>query len=301
MKTYSFYRLPPSKRKHKIPPVFYPASIVPISDRFIFTAPLQPGPGRYSPDEIACPCRCGHTYDIEQHRKFEHQNRKQFYKRTKIRRIAYGNLCDPPKIRNIPYHGNTSVFKSKVIRLTAPKIVTQSGTTVRPNVERPMSLDKKYIEMVLQPKRNPISYPEIDFSPQPSKLRFNSTERSMKRTKLRSNKRVAFMSGCSRFKHLTAIAKEDFEKKISPNMPVIRPFKVRCDASRANELRKLPRRLEMLRRRKEVVDKVLSFQPIPSATILVDESLFRPTKSLEKINKTFKLEQFFKDEYTDDN
>lgn len=210
--------------------------------------------------------------------------------------------CDPPKIRNIPYHGNTSVFKSKVMRLLKKTDDNESMSggagLMKSRFERQMELDLNYIHMVQNPKRNPISYPTIDFTPQPREIHFFSTERRMKRTKLRSNKRVGFMSACPRFKHLSAIAKEDFEKTISPNLPKLEPYKIKLpEQPRLQALRQLPRRLEMLRNVKETTEKFNSFEPLPKANILVNENLFIANKSLDKINKNLNLQQFLKDEY----
>lgn len=172
------------------------------------------------------------------------------------------------------------------------------GGVDKSRFERRMELDLNYIHMVKNPKRNLISYPTIDFTPQPREIHFFSTERRARRTKLRSNKRVGFMSGCPRFNHLSAITKDDFEKKISPNIPKLEPYKVKLPQKRRLDvLRQLPKRLELLRCIRETSDKFNSYEPLPRASILVNEKLFLANQSLNKINNNIKMEQFLKDEF----
>lgn len=280
--------------------IFNPASIVPRSKRFMYPVSNTPGPGRYYPEEIACPCRSGYSYNSEKIVEFEKAQRKNFYDGTKKHPATLIKPCDPPKLRNIPYHGNTAIFKSNVTRLLPKTDDVHSVIGVeKSRYERPMELDRNYINMVKKPNRNVISYPTIDFTPQNRKIHFYSIERPIKRTKLRSNKRVSFMSGCPRFKHLTAVTKEDFVKNISKNIPKLEPYKVKLpdNKRRMEVLQKLPKRFELLRNVIETKDKFNSFEPLPPAKVLLDENLFKANDALEKINYNLKLEKFLKDKY----
>lgn len=83
-----------------------------------------------------------------------------------------------------------------------------------------MHLDGKYLTMIKFPNRKPLSFPliEIPHHFEINKLRFNSIERPMKRTKLKTNKRIGFMSGCPRFKYLEELRLENITSTIDVNV-----------------------------------------------------------------------------------
>lgn len=149
---------------------FYPMTTVPETENiFTKTKSLQPGPGRYNPEIIGCPCKRGYS-------------------------------C---KIRNIKGHGHTSIFNSKSKRLVhisnSKKIITK--------VDKHVSLyhDTKYIQMICNPRRDQISFFLTDeITPQIKSLRFNTIERPKMRCKLRMNRKIAFMASQPRFKDLEA-------------------------------------------------------------------------------------------------
>lgn len=58
----------------------------------------------------------------------------------------------------------------------------------------------KYIQMIVNPPRIPISITRVDMTPKPVQLTFNSIIKPKMRCKLKVNKRIAFLSATPRFK-----------------------------------------------------------------------------------------------------
>lgn len=273
---------------------------MPESERFIYTKPFQPGVGRYQLEEIACPCRRGtKLYDAELQRKMELINLKSYVTRTKKNSLPTVRMCCQPKIRNIPGHGHTWVFKSTVKRLVSQH---QPQTADMKSKDLKLTNDPQYMEMIQHPQRKKLSFPLMEIGFSAGHLRFNTVERPTKRSKLRSNKRVGFLSGVPRFKDLKQMSKSDFFKHCSPNIPShiesTKTPKQRSDEllTPLQRLRKLPERLALLKITLPASDRVQTFQPLPKARILVEESERIPDDQLDRVNRVNVVE-FYKNEF----
>lgn len=214
--------------------------------------------------------------------------------------------CCSPKIRNIFGHGHTWVFRSAVERLTLkPKEKTKIKTTRNIQLEH----DAKYIKMILNPARNVISYPTIDFiTYKVPKLRYNCTERPMKRSKLRNNKKVAFMSGCPRFpinklQQLLAMTTTSPQKCKKIEIYAVPKETIHINPINLMEphdrLQILPNRYVLAKPLVDKTDKMRNtFEALPPARILIqDTTLLRRLGSVDKIHGKFRVEHYFKQEY----
>lgn len=241
-----------------------------------------PGPGRYNAQPVACPC---------------------------VRLTNLQKPCDKPYFRLIGGHGHTWIFRSEVQRLLDLPIAGDTKTRRRTDGKQiqHMELDAKYIKMVTDPVRNPISLPATDFSQRkPPKLRFNSMERPPKRSKLRNNKKLCFMSGCSRFpvtQSLIATSKIEVPLRKSTNIPVIKRVPRQLNAINAmapvDRLQILPRRYEIERKILDKSDRMrYTFAPLPPPRVLIEGNVGRTEGvSLDTFYKPLKDELYYKDEY----
>lgn len=210
-------------------------------------------------------------------------------------------------MRNIPGHGHTFVFRSKVVRLLSGVTKRQTRKVGRHNILQ-MEHEAKYIKMITNPKRKPISYLTFNLDElqlYPGKIRFNSIDRPPKRTKLRNNKRIAFLSCCPRWS-VNAIAQLMADKlkskrsaHISPNVKKYAPL--RFTAAKlppaAERLRQLPERYRRLMPVVDHSDKMrYTFEPLPPARILVQDKLSIDKDNLQKVNTPIKQESFYKPE-----
>lgn len=173
-----------------------------------------------------------------------------------------------------------------------------------------MEHDAKYLKMVKDPVRNAISLPTIDFRAmrRTPTIRFNCIERPMKRTKLRNNKKVAFMSGCVRFpvvKNALLTLEKSKEAglpaRVSPNIPKIVPKPSLSSVNRMapmERLQRLPRRYELTRTALDKNDQMQNvFADLPVGRILLPDMEGLSGMSLDRVNKPFKMEMFYKDSY----
>lgn len=269
-------------KKPKRPGSFFPRSCVPENDRFWLNRAFVPGPGRYSAMPVACPC---------------------------VRRTNSQKPCDKPYFRLIGGHGHTYVFRSVVRRLL--DLPSASDKKIRSRAAGKqiahMELDARYRKMITDPVRNAISLPAKDFSKhKPPTLRFCSMERPPKRSKLRNNKKVCFMSGCSRFPVTQSIftkSKTEVKLRKSPNIPVIKniPHVLSANAAMApvDRLQVLPRRYEIERKILDKSDRMrYTFAALPPPRVLIQGNIGRTEGvSLETFYKPLKKELYYKDKF----
>lgn len=181
---------------------FYPMTTVPETEN-IFTnnKSLQPGPGRYNPDIIGCPCKRGCLYDPDLIQELEKEKRLRLRRKLFKYNINTEKLCYSGNTRNIKGHGHTSIFNSKSKRLVKTSI--SMGKITKADKHVSLYHDTKYIQMICNPRRDQISFSLTDeITPQIKSLRFNTIERPKMRCKLRMNRKIAFMASQPRFKDL---------------------------------------------------------------------------------------------------
>lgn len=206
-------------------------------------------------------------------------------------------------------HKHSWVFRSVVRRLLDLPSASDSKKRSRSDGKQiaHMELDAKYKKMVKDPVRNPISLPVIDFSQRgPPKIRLNSMERPPKRSKLRNNKKVCFLSGRPRFPESQSIfAKSKIEVILrkSPNVPVIknvpRVVSSRNALAPVDRLQVLPRRYEIERKIFDKSDRMRNiFSALPPARVLIEANIGRTEGvSLDTFYKPLKAELYYKDEF----
>lgn len=265
---------------------------------------MIPGPGRYTPEFPACPCPKGTNYSAERERLLEIIVRHNRPVPPKLQMKS----CRSPEMRNIRGNGHTFVFRSKVIRLLniASTKKRMRKAAARHNMLQ-MEHDAKYIKMITQPERQPVSKLPFNLDElqlKPGKIRFNTIERASKRTKLRNNKRIAFMSGCPRWsvnamQQLVAdklAARRPVHK--SPNVHRYPPWHPAPLSQPAGErLLTMPSRYIDLMPVIDNSDKMkYTFEPLPPPRILVQDKLAIDIDSLQKVNEPIQPEMFYKAE-----
>ena len=274
--------------------MFYPNSNVPQNERFKDKQECCPGPGRYYPQGIACPCACGTAYSQLITRKLQKSNAER---RTK-KKISI-KKCDEPLIRQIAGFGHTSVFCSKTKRLLERSIGKVKNST---SVNLQMEHTNQYIFRIMNPLRKPLSLPIVDFNLERQKMRYCCLERPMKRFQLRQNKKIAFLSCSHRFPEKTSL---NFEsslikpmKKLAAPVPVDRiPNEIHLMKAK-DRLKIWPKRYVENLPIKNVLHVMNSvYQPLPSPRLLLPEFLYKETRSMETISRPIKIEHVFKDEY----
>lgn len=291
-------------KRQRTPSVFFPNSYVPQNLRFFKPSPMVPGPGRYSPELPACPCSAGTSFSAERERLLEIILRHH----RPVPPRLHMKPCSSPQMRSILGNGHTYVFRSKVIRLlsiASAKRKPRKGAA-RHNMLQ-MTHDAKYIKMILSPNRLPISQLPFDLDAlqlKPGKIRFNTIERTTKRTKLRNNKRIAFLSGCPRWS-VNAIAQLIADKNAamrpvhkSPNVHRFAPWRPHLPAEPAAvRLRSLPARYRDNMPEVDHSGKMkYTFEPLPPARILVQDKLTIDKKGLQKVNQPIEPHMFYKPE-----
>lgn len=258
--------------------IFHPGPYIPESDRFYSNASLLPGPGRYNPTIVACPCKRGTEYLENSLRGAEYQKWKYspFYSKPHHKKQC---TCDPPNIRNIPGKGFTSLFKSKRL-IENPKSDQKNKKDPR-NAERfPMILDSQYVRIISQPRRQSLSF-RIDQKPgEIPEIRFNTTAEILHRQKIRTNKAVAFMSSCPRFEggggKATFLANKSTTKKATSKISLKTVEVVRLASKDGTErLTKLPFRYQRIKLEESGNDKLGNlFQNLPKPKILLKQANF---------------------------
>lgn len=265
--------------------IFHPGPYIPESDRFYSNVPLQPGPGRYSPQIVACPCKRGTEYLEKSLRGTEHQKWRYspFYPKIQNTKQC---TCDPPNIRNIAGKGFTSVFKSATKRLIeTPKSDQKSLNKKDSKADKfPMILDSQYVRIISQPRRQSLSF-RMDPKPcEIPEIKFNTTAKVAHRQKLRVNKAVAFMSSCARFEggggKATFLANKNTSKISASNISLkhvhVNVFNVRLPTKVNTErLATLPLRYQHTKVDGSGNDKLGNlFQHLPKPKILLKQVSF---------------------------
>ncbi len=242
---------------------------------------MLPGPGRYNPQIIACPCKRGTEYLERSLIRAEYEKWKYSPLYSKVSNMK-PCTCEPANIRNIPGKGFTSVFKSATKRLIEkPKIDHKNATkNEAKNNDIPMIIDTQYIRLITQPRRELLSY-RIHASEKPDELpdiKFNTTAKARPRQKIRTNKTVAFMSSCPRFEgdggKATFVANKNLTKKSQSSISLKGLNVVRAASDEVMErLVKLPPRYQRIELEDSCCsDKLVNLFPhLPKPKILLKQ------------------------------
>ncbi|XP_017072679.1 uncharacterized protein LOC108108937 [Drosophila eugracilis] len=239
---------------------------------------MEPAPGRYCisyPD--LCPCPAGKTSVPGLQLLIDDQKRLKF-RRQPFERISRKKLCEPDW-RHVAGQGHRHIFlMSRKDRPKPPK----KAPTASKKQGKPISMfaDAKYINMLSQPNRNPISIRPYPVPPYVPKITYNCAAKRIMRKQLKNNKKIAFNSGQERWKdgerplQLTARQLEAIKQKLPEDrrlkdypidLPEVIPSRLTQvpDHQRVTYMPKLRKRL-------------FKFLPIPGARVLVTDSDIRP-------------------------
>lgn len=264
---------------------------------------FQPAPGRYEiADNIGCACSAKLIYwpgfELEIERQKLLKFRRQKYKKMEA------NQYYTPQWRHVKGHGLSYLFKDKRIS-NKTSATSKSLEREKKDYRSPKFFhDARYVFMITDPKRNPISLRESRKKPPPVEIVYNCMSKRIMRRHLKSNKKIAFMSGkerwSSRVDMLRLSSSESpkttkrellTEKKVK-NLPVMRTPKSKIE-SRLHELPKRFRGTAQDSRK-----KLFKFLPPPAPKILVSDSEFKIGSSHELLHeKALDPKNFFKSEF----
>ncbi|XP_052840009.1 uncharacterized protein LOC128254756 [Drosophila gunungcola] len=238
---------------------------------------MEPAPGRYCTSYPGvCPCPAGKTSVPGLQLLIDAQKRLKF-RRQPFERISRKRLCEPDW-RHVEGQGHRHVFQMG--RHDRPR--PQKAPTVSKKQGKPISMfaDAKYINMLSQPQRHPISIRAYPVPPYVPKITYNCAAKRVMRKQLKNNKKIAFNSGQERWKdgerplQLTARQLEAIKQRLPPErrlmdhpieLPELMPSRLTQvpDHQRVTYMPKLRKRL-------------FKFLPIPGARVLVTDSDIRP-------------------------
>lgn len=267
--------------------IFHPGQYIPESDRFYYNVSLLPGPGRYNPHIVACPCKRGTEYLEKSRRRSEIEKWKYSPLYAKAQNLK-PCTCDSPNIRNIPGKGFTSVFRSATKRLLArPKTDKTTKKKDATNDEKfPMLFDSKYVRLISQPRRQELSFRKSGKPKEETDVTFNTTANVLPRQKIRVNKTVAFLSSCPRFEgdgdKATFLANKSTAKKSTSNTSQKKINVVRVKEGEGR-LHELPLRYQCNQLEGSANDKLGNLFPhLPKPKILLQQIDFNEFCDLRK-------------------
>lgn len=256
-------------------------------------------PGRYDIRySNICPCSSKLIYQPQLYLIIENEKRKKF------RRLSYekikSKLYTSPDWRHVTGRGFRYLFKGakpyKSITLSNQGHIKLKNLQLYP--------DSKYIAMINNPVRTPLSLRSeqiLNFLP---KIKFNSIAKKITRKQLRNNKKIAFNSSQDRFRdsYRHPIITNKQIEEIKKSLPIERQFRdnpimekrVSQIKSKLYETPKhmLPNYEPKLRK------KIFKFQPLPQAKVLVTEKDTNFIESSEDgyFLKKLKANIFFRDD-----
>lgn len=156
--------------------------------------PEEAGPGRYNVKDVMCTCGARYRYDPEIFWKFQEAKMRRF-RRLPYKKMPFSKYCPHPHLRNIEGHGYTRLFRQR------------GGTSPKPpkGKERVTKMalyaTAEYIKMITKPTRETISFRPAGFVfRKPKVIKYDTLRKLVRRKQLKANKKVAFLSGCPRFK-----------------------------------------------------------------------------------------------------
>ncbi|KAH8365304.1 hypothetical protein KR084_008740 [Drosophila pseudotakahashii] len=271
---------PVTKTVRPNPHLFLRQSCVPTKPSLLIRRhiSMEPAPGRYCTSyKDVCPCPAGKTSVAGLQLLIDDQKRLKF-RRQPFERISRKRLCEPDW-RHVEGQGHRHLFQMG--RRDRPKPPKKAPTTSKKQ-GKPISMfaDAKYINMLSQPQRHPISIRTYPVPPYVPKITYNCAAKRVVRKQLKNNKKIAFNSGQERWKdgerplQLTARQLEAIKQKLPPErrlmdypieLPELIPRRLTHvpDHQRVTYMPKLRKRL-------------FKFLPIPGARVLVTDNDIRP-------------------------
>ncbi|EDV55302.1 uncharacterized protein LOC6547587 [Drosophila erecta] len=271
--------VPVTKTPRPNPHLFLRLSCVPTKPNRLIRRhiSMEPAPGRYCTSyPNVCPCPAGKTSVAGLQLMIDDQKRLKF-RRLPFERISRKRLCEPDW-RHVEGQGHRHLFLMG--RRDRPKPSKKPTSSKKQGKPISMYADSKYINMLSQPQRHPISIRTYPVPPYVPKITYNCAAKRVIRKQLKNNKKIAFNSGQERWKdgerpmQLTARQLEAIKQKLPPErrlmdypieLPEVIPSRLTQvpDHQRVTYMPKLRKRL-------------FKFLPIPGARVLVTDSDIRP-------------------------
>lgn len=175
---------------------FLPNSIVPVTENAIHKhcKPEEAGPGRYNVRDIMCICGPRYLYDPDIFWKFQEAKMRRF-RRQPFKTMAFSKYCQAPHLRHIEGHGHTRLFRQK--GGGPPKIIAAKEKVTK----MALYATAEYIKLITKPTREILSFWPPGKTFRKSKvIKYDTLRKVVKKKQLKINKKVAFLSGCPRFK-----------------------------------------------------------------------------------------------------
>ncbi|ALC42258.1 CG13870 [Drosophila busckii] len=273
---------------------------------------FEPGPGRYDvrfPN--VCACERGRQTMPRLQMLIEQQKRLKF-RRLPYKRINAKRYCEPDW-RHVEGYGHRHVFimgKHDLPKPRAKKIV-KAKKGEKSEKQLKLFAEGKYINMLSNPKRYPMSTRDYALAPYEPRIVYNCIAKRIVRKQLRNNKKIAFMSGQERWKdgvrplQLTARQLEEIKARLPDDRRLTdRPLELRASKI-VSQLHHVPEHMRVsympqLRKR------LFKFLPVPTARVLVTDSDIRPDVSFDPEHPTglynvkIEEESFYRDSVLED-
>ncbi|XP_030554336.1 uncharacterized protein LOC115757987 [Drosophila novamexicana] len=292
----SFYEirsnmLPLTKVQLDNPHLFLRLSCVPTKRNVLIHRNIgfEPGPGRYDiryPN--VCACERGKKTKPRLTLHIEMQKRYKF-RRLPYKRINTRKYCEPDW-RHVIGHGHRHIFQMGKHDLPKP-LAKKAGKGKKSEKQLKMFADGKYLNMLVNPKRFPISTRDFPVPPYVPRIVYNCIAKRIPRKQLRNNKKIAFLSGQERWKdgvrplQLTTRQLEAIKERLPEDRRLTdRPIELRASkmVSRLHHVPHHMRTTYMPKLRK----RLFKFLPIPGARVLVTDSDIRPDLPFDRENPT---------------
>ncbi|XP_046810651.1 uncharacterized protein LOC111675708 [Lucilia cuprina] len=263
-----------SNVKKPNPHLFYSLSTVPVKINSIHTrhTSFTGAPGRY---EIRypniCPCSTKRVYQPQIDLIIDKEKRKKF------RRLPYevikARFFTSPDWRHVKGRGFRHLFKGA--NLFKPALSTQEGKKQKNILLYP---DSKYIAMINNPLRAPLSLRPKTISTIKPQIKFNCIAKRVTRKQLRNNKKIAFSSTQERFRdsYRLPILTLSQQEQLKQSLPYERQFRDhpimnKLPSDIKSKLYQTPKHMQ-LNYEPKLRKKIFKFQPLPQAKVLVTEN-----------------------------
>lgn len=251
---------------------------------------FEPGPGRYDirfPN--MCPCARGRNIMPLLSLLIDKQKRLKF-RRLPYKPIKSSKYCEPDW-QHVIGNGHKHIFmmgKQDLPKTQYKKLIKGKKDEAK---QLKMFADSKYLNMLVNPVRWPISTRDFPVPPYVPKIVYNSIAKRVVRKQLRNNKKIAFNSGQERWTDgprvimLTQRQLEELKMTLPEERRLVdRPIDLR-ESHIVSRLHHVPEHMKVTYQPK-LRKRLFKFQPIPGARVLVTDSDIRPDLVFDPDNPT---------------
>lgn len=252
---------------------------------------FEPGPGRYDirfPN--MCPCARGRKIMPRLSVLIDKQKRFKF-RRLPYKPIKSSKYCEPDW-QHVVGKGHKHIFmmgKHDLPQTQYKKLIKSKKTDEAKPLK--MFADGKYLNMLVNPVRWPISTRDFPVPPYVPKIVYNSIAKRVIRKQLRNNKKIAFNSGQERWTDgprvimLTQSQLEELKMSLPEDRRLYdHPMQLR-ESRMVSRLHHVPEHMKV-RYQPKLRKRLFKFLPIPGARVLVTDSDIRPDLVFDPDNPT---------------